>query len=61
MSNDLLSLGILGVGFPGEDDLNRPLGVIQDFGQTGRVLQDEVSPLVGGKPSSEADGQCFGM
>ncbi len=46
-----------GWAFPGEDDLHRPLGMVQDLGQTGRVFQDQVSPLVGGKPSGESDGQ----
>ena len=52
-----LPMLVLGVGLAGEDDLDGPVGGLDQLGQPLDVLEDQAGPLVGGEPAGEADGQ----
>src|SRR4051794_27583360 len=41
----------------GEDDLYRPPRVYQEPAQAIDLTEDQVGPLIGGKPAGKADGQ----
>ena len=50
--------GLVGrMGLAGEDELHRPLRIVDQRGQPLDVAQDQVGPLVGGEPAGEADRQ----
>ena len=45
----------------GEDDLHRPVGVVEDAGEPLGIVEDQLGPLVGGEAPREADGQRVGI
>lgn len=55
--DDVLTGHVSRVSFPGEDELNRAFGIVDDLVESFFVLNDEVSALVGGEPTRETNGQ----
>ena len=55
-----LAAGVARMGLAGEDDLHRPLGVVDQPVQAVEVLEQQVGPLVGGEAAGEAQGQRLG-
>ena len=43
------------MSLPGKNDLNRTLGILEDTDQPIRIAQKQVSALLGGETSREAD------
>ncbi len=57
LANQLLA-GLVGrMRLAGEDDLDRPLRIVDHRRQSIQIAHDQVGPLVGGKSSGEADRQ----
>ena len=55
---DHLLAGPVGrVGLAGEDELDRPVGVVDEAGEPVHVGEEERGPLVGGEAAGEADRQ----
>ncbi len=54
---DPLALLVGRVGLPGEDELHRPPAVVHDLLQPVQVLEDDIRPLILGKPAGEPDRQ----
>ena len=50
-----------GMGLAGEDDLHRPVLVVEDRRQPVEVAEDQRAALVGGEAAGEADGQRLGI
>ena len=61
VGDDLFALGVVRVGLAGEDQLHRPVPVVEDGPEPLGVAKDERPPLVGGKPAGEADRQRAGV
>ena len=49
------------MGFACEDELNRPLGVVQDTRQPIRIAEQEGGPFVGGEAAGEAYREHAGV
>jgi len=59
--DDFFAFVVLGVGLAGEDELDGPRRVVDDFDHPLLVLQEHVGAFVGGEASGEADGQGLGI
>ena len=55
--DQLLARLVGGVGLAGEDELHRPLRIVDHLGHAVDVVEEQVGPLVGGEPPGEADGE----
>ena len=49
------------MGLAGEDDLERPIRVVDQLGQAVDVREDHAAPLVGREPPGEADREGIGV
>ena len=59
--DQLLASLVRRMGLPGEDDLNRTLGVGENLHESLGILENQVGPLVRGETTGKADGQVPGI
>ena len=59
--DQLLASLVRRMGLPGEDELNRALGVGENLHESLGILENQVGPLVRGETTGKADGQVPGI
>ena len=61
LCDELLAAVIARMGLAGEDNLHRPVFVVDDGGQAVEVAEQERAALIGGEAAGEAEGKGFGI
>ena len=61
LGDQFLAAVVLGMGLAGEDELHRPILVVDEGGEAVEVAEDQRAALVGGEAAGEADGQGVGI